>query len=45
VPELPASASVVVVGGGVIGLSAAYHPARAGDSVVVVTGRAALTVG
>ncbi len=29
-PQLPARASVVVVGGGVIGLSTAYHLARAG---------------
>jgi sarcosine oxidase subunit beta len=33
---LPASASVVVVGGGVMGLSTAYHLARAGADVVLL---------
>jgi sarcosine oxidase, subunit beta len=36
VPELPASAAVVVIGGGVIGLSAAYHLAGAGVDVLVL---------
>jgi sarcosine oxidase, subunit beta len=40
--ELPASASVVVVGGGVIGLSAAYHLARSGVADVVVVERDSL---
>ena len=33
---LPARASVVVVGGGVVGLSTAYHLARAGVPDVVL---------
>jgi sarcosine oxidase subunit beta len=44
-PELTASASVVVVGGGVMGLSAAYHLARAGVSDVVVLERHTLGSG
>ena len=49
-PQLPGSASVVVIGGGVIGASAAFHLAEAGVDVVLVeraelgsgsTGRAA----
>jgi sarcosine oxidase subunit beta len=36
VPDLPARAEVVLVGGGVIGLSAAYHLARAGADVVLL---------
>lgn len=43
--ELPASASVVVIGGGVMGLSAAYHLARAGVSDVVVIERHTLGSG
>src|ERR1700753_3592257 len=35
-PPLPASAAVVVVGGGVIGTSAAFHLAEAGVDVVLV---------
>src|SRR3984885_8061514 len=36
VPPLPESASVVVVGGGVIGTSAAFHLAEAGADVVLI---------
>ena len=43
--ELPASASVVVIGGGVMGLSAAYHLARAGVPDVVVLERHTLGSG
>lgn len=43
--QLPASASVVVVGGGVIGLSAAYHLARSGVPDVVLLERDALGEG
>jgi glycine/D-amino acid oxidase-like deaminating enzyme len=39
VAELPARASVVVIGGGVIGLSAAYHLARAGVPDVLLLER------
>jgi sarcosine oxidase subunit beta len=39
VAELPARASVVVVGGGVVGLSAAYHLARAGVQDVLLLER------
>src|SRR5881227_3308730 len=35
-PALPASADVVIVGGGVIGTSAAFHLAEAGVDVVLV---------
>jgi sarcosine oxidase, subunit beta len=35
-PALPASAAVVVIGGGVIGTSAAFHLAEAGVDVVLV---------
>lgn len=43
--ELPASATVVVIGGGVMGLSAAYHLARAGVPDVVVVERDTLGSG
>src|SRR5205814_2121876 len=36
VPPLPESATVVIVGGGVIGTSAAFHLAEAGVGVVLV---------
>jgi sarcosine oxidase, subunit beta len=36
VTDVPASADVVVVGGGVVGLSSAYHLAQAGLDVVLV---------
>lgn len=42
---LPAAADVVVVGGGVIGLSAAYHLARAGVERVVLLERDAFGCG
>jgi sarcosine oxidase subunit beta len=45
VPELPSSASVVIIGGGVMGLSAAYHLARAGVSDVLVLERDTLGSG
>ena len=46
VPEqLPSRASVVVVGGGVIGLSTAYHLARAGVTDVVLLERDRLGAG
>ena len=43
--ELPARASVVIVGGGVMGLSAAYHLARAGVADVVLLERDTLGSG
>ena len=38
-PELPATASVVVLGGGVMGVSTAYHLAAAGVKEVVLVDR------
>jgi sarcosine oxidase, subunit beta len=43
--RLPSSASVVVIGGGVVGLSSAYHLARAGVRDVVLLDRGALGSG
>ncbi len=43
--DLPRRASVVVIGGGVIGCSVAYHLARAGVSDVVLLERRQLTSG
>ena len=43
--HLPSSASVVVIGGGVMGLSTAYHLARAGVRDVVLLDRDALGSG
>jgi sarcosine oxidase subunit beta len=43
--ELPSRASVVVIGGGVIGLSTAYHLARAGVPDVVLVEKAELGSG
>jgi len=45
VAEVPASASVVVIGGGVMGLSAAYHLARAGVRDVLLLERDTLGSG
>ncbi len=44
-PELPSRARVVVIGGGVIGTSVAYHLARAGCPDVVLLERDRLTSG
>jgi sarcosine oxidase subunit beta len=44
-PQLPSSASVVVIGGGVVGLAAAYELARAGVRDVVLLERDALGSG
>jgi 4-methylaminobutanoate oxidase (formaldehyde-forming) len=44
-PSLPDRARVVVVGGGVIGMSVAYHLARAGETDVLVLERDRLTSG
>ncbi|WP_028645512.1 NAD(P)/FAD-dependent oxidoreductase [Nocardioides sp. URHA0020] len=43
--ELPTSASVVIIGGGVMGLSTAYHLARAGVADVVLVERDTLGSG
>lgn len=43
--EIPTRASVVIIGGGVVGLSSAYHLARAGVKNVVVVERGALGEG
>jgi sarcosine oxidase subunit beta len=45
VAELPTRASVIIVGGGVIGLSTAYHLARAGVADVLLIERAELGSG
>jgi 4-methylaminobutanoate oxidase (formaldehyde-forming) len=45
VPELPSQARIVVVGGGIIGCSTAYHLAKLGCSDVVLLERAKLTSG
>ena len=42
---LPTSAQVVIIGGGIIGCSVAYHLARAGVSDVVLLERKQLTSG
>jgi len=44
-PELPSHAQVVVVGGGIVGCSTAYHLARLGWKDVVLLERAKLTSG
>ncbi len=44
-PEIPPRAKVVVIGGGVIGCSIAYHLARAGYSDLVLLERRQLTSG
>ncbi len=43
--ELPSSAQVVVIGGGIIGCSIAYHLAKRGMSDVVLLERQQLTGG
>ena len=42
---VPSHARAVIVGGGIIGLSTAYHLAREGWSEIVVLERARLTSG
>ena len=44
-PELPDKANVVIIGGGVIGCSIAYHLAKLGFSDVVLLERQQLTSG
>lgn len=44
-PQLPAEADVVVIGGGVMGLSSAYHLARAGVERVVLLESGSLGAG
>ena len=44
-PELPPRAGVIVIGGGVIGCSVAYHLARSGESDVVLLERRRITSG
>ena len=44
-PDLPSRAQVVVVGGGVIGTSIAYHLTRAGVRDVLLLERHQLTAG
>ena len=45
VTELPSRARVVIVGGGIIGSSIAYHLTRAGETDVVMLERGRLTNG
>jgi len=44
-PPFPTSARIVVIGGGVIGTSIAFHLARAGEKDVVLLEKASLTEG
>ena len=44
-PELPAHASVVIIGGGIVGCSVAYHLAKRGCTDVVLLERRQLTCG
>ncbi len=44
-PELPSQARIVIVGGGIIGCSTAYHLAKLGCSDVLLLERARLTSG
>ncbi len=44
-PALPSSARVVVIGGGIIGCSVAYHLAKAGEKSVVLLERDRITSG
>jgi 4-methylaminobutanoate oxidase (formaldehyde-forming) len=43
--ELPAAASVIIIGGGIVGCSTAYHLARMGVEGVVLVEKAKLTSG
>ncbi len=45
VPELPSHASVVIIGGGIVGCSVAYHLARRGCADVLLLERGKLTCG
>lgn len=44
-PELPASADVVIIGGGIVGCSVAYHLTKRGCRDVVLLERRQLTCG
>ena len=44
-PDLPSHASVVIIGGGIVGLSLAYHLAKAGREGVVLLERRRFTCG
>lgn len=44
-PHVPSRASTVIIGGGIIGLSVAYHLARAGQKEVILLERRQLTCG
>ena len=43
--QLPAQARVVIIGGGIIGCSAAYHLSKLGWKDIVLLERAQLTAG
>ena len=43
--QLPDRASIVIIGGGIVGCSVAYHLARRGVSDVVLLERGTLTCG
>lgn len=44
-PDLPSHASIVIIGGGIVGLSLAYHLAKAGREGVVLLERRRFTCG
>ncbi|MBV9317821.1 MAG: FAD-binding oxidoreductase, partial [Gammaproteobacteria bacterium] len=44
-PELPSHASVVIIGGGIVGCSVAYHLAKRGCADVLLLERKKLTCG
>ena len=44
-PNMPSSAKVVIVGGGIVGCSVAYHLAKRGVTDVVLIERKQLTSG